>query len=62
MSWSAQLTPKPLKEIIEDEMNMDKSASEVQEQVQDGEEVLDPENTSLVLNTVLITMNNQFEQ
>jgi len=57
----AQLTSKQLKEIIEDERNMDKSASEVQEQVEDGEEVLNPENTSSVLNTVLNTINNEFE-
>ena len=35
-------------------------AREVQEQV-DGKEDLDPENTSSVLNTVLITINNKFE-
>jgi hypothetical protein len=29
--------------------------------VEDGEEVLDPDNTSSVLNTVLITINNEFE-
>jgi len=46
MSLSAQLTSTQLKEIIEDEKNTDKSAREVQEQVEDGEEVLDPENTS----------------
>jgi len=61
MSLSAQLTSEQLKEIIEDEKNTDKSAREVQEQVEDGEEVLDPENTSSVLNTVLDTINNEFE-
>jgi hypothetical protein len=61
MSLSAQLTSEQLKEIIEDEKNTDKSAREVQEQVEDGEEVLDPENTSAVLNTVLNTINNEFE-
>ena len=61
MSLSAQLTSKQLKEIIEDEKNTDKSAREVQEQVEDGEEVLDPENTSAVLNTVLNAINNEFE-
>jgi len=40
---------------------MDNSAREVQEQVEDGEEVLDPENTSSVLNTVLNTINHEFE-
>jgi len=61
VSLSAQLTSEQLKEIIEDEKNMDKSAREVQEQVEDGEEILDPENTSLVPNTVLNTINNEFE-
>jgi len=61
MSLSAQHTSKQLKEIIEDEKNTDKSARELQEQVEDGKEVLDPENTSSVLNTVLNTINNEFE-
>jgi len=61
MSLSAQLTSEQLKEIIEDEKNTDKSAREVQQQVEDGEEVLDPDNTSSVLNTVLNTINNEFE-
>jgi len=61
MSLSAQLTSEQLKEIIEDEKNTDKGAREVQEQVEDGEEVLDPENSSSVLNTVLNTINKEFE-
>jgi len=61
MSISAQLTSEQLKEIIEDEKNTDKSAREVQEQLEDGEKVLDPENTSSVMNMVLSTMNNKFE-
>jgi len=61
MSFSAQLTSAQLKEIIEDEKNTDKSAREVQEQVEDGEEVLIPENTSSVLNPVYNTINNEFE-
>jgi len=40
---------------------MDIGAWDVQEQVEDGEEVLDPANTSSVLNTVLSTINNEFE-
>ena len=48
MSPSAQLTSEQLKEFIEDEKNTDKGAREVQEQVEDGEEVLDPDNTSSV--------------
>jgi len=61
MSPSAQLTSEQLKEIIEDGMKTDKSAREIQEQVEDGEEVLDPANTSSVLNTALSTINNRFE-
>jgi len=61
MSLSVQLTSEQLKEIIEDEKDTDKSARDVQEQVEAGEEVLDPENTSSVLNTVLNTINNKFE-
>jgi hypothetical protein len=61
MSPSAQLTSEQLKEIIQDEKNTDKDAREVQEQLEDGEEVLDPANTSSVLNTVLSTINNKFE-
>jgi hypothetical protein len=61
MSPSAQLTSEQLKEIIEEEKRMDKSAREVHEQVEDGEVVLDPTNTSSVLNTGLSTINNKFE-
>jgi hypothetical protein len=61
MSPSAQLTSEQLKEIIEDEKKTDQGSREVQEQVEDGEEVLDPDNTSSVLSTVLNTINNQFE-
>jgi len=61
MSPSAQLTSEQLKQIIEDKQNIDKGAREVQEQVEDGEEVLDPANTSSELNTVFSTINNEFE-
>jgi hypothetical protein len=61
MSPSAQLTSEQLKEIIEDKKKTNQGAREVQEQVEDGEEVLDPENTSSVLCTVLNTINNEFE-
>jgi len=60
MSPSAQLTSEQLEEIIEYEKKTDKGAKAVQEQV-DGDEDLDPENTSSVLNTVLSTINNDFE-
>jgi len=52
MSPSAQLTSDQLNEIIEDEKQIDKDATEVQKQV-GGEEDLNPDNTSSVLNTVL---------
>jgi hypothetical protein len=61
MSPSAQLTSTQLKEIIEDEMNTHQGSREVQEQVEDGRVVLDPDNTSSVLSTVLNTINNEFE-
>jgi len=61
MSPSAPLTSEQLKAIIEDEKNADKVAREVQEQVENGEEVLDPANTASVLNTVRCTINNEFE-
>jgi len=61
MSPSAQLTSEQLKEIIEDEKRTDQGAREVQEQVEDGEEVLNPDNASSVLSTVLNTINNEFE-
>jgi hypothetical protein len=60
MSPSAQHTSEQLKEIIQNAKKTDKGASEVQEQV-DGEEVLDPDATSSVLNTILTTLNNEFE-
>jgi len=61
MGTSARLTSEQLKGIIKDEKKTDQSAREVQEQVEDGEEVLDPTNTSSVLNPVLNTINNQSE-
>ena len=42
-------------------MKTDQGARDVQEQVEDGEELLDPDNTSSVLSTVLNTINNEFE-
>jgi hypothetical protein len=61
MSLSAQLASEQRKAIIGDENSMVKSAREVQEQVQDGEEVLDPRNARSVLNTVVNTINNEFK-
>jgi len=61
MSLPTQLTSEQLEAIIEDEKNTDTSAREVQEHLEDGDEVLDPENPSAVLNTVLNTINNEFE-
>jgi len=62
MSLSAQLTSKQLKEIIEDEKNTDKSTRDIQKQVEDGVEVLYPENLSSVLSSVLNSINKEFEQ
>ena len=62
MTPSAQLTLVQLKVIFDDETNTDKGAKEVQEQVEDGEEVPNPANTSAVLNTVLSVINNKFER
>jgi hypothetical protein len=61
MSSSAQLTLEQLREIIEDQMNTFHGATEVQKQVEDCEELLDPANSSPVLSTVLNTSNNEFE-
>jgi len=61
MSPSAKLRSEQLKEIIQDQKKTDKGGREVQEQVENSEEVLDPENTSLVLNTVLNTFNNEYD-
>jgi len=60
MRPSAQLTSEQLKEIIEDEKKTNQCAREVQEQVVD-KEVLDSDNTSSILSTVLNTSNNEFE-
>ena len=61
MSPSGPLTSEQLKAIIEDEKNIDKGAREVQEQVEDGEEFLNPANRGSVLNTVRSTINNELE-
>jgi hypothetical protein len=60
MSPSAQRTSGQLKEIIEDNRNTGKGAREVQEQVEDGEEILNPANTGSVLNTFCSTINHEF--
>jgi hypothetical protein len=46
MSPSAQLTSEKLKVSIEDENRTDQGSREFQEHVEDGEAVLDPDNTS----------------
>jgi len=60
MSPSGQLISKQLKEIIEDEKNRNNKAGEVREQVENGDKLLNPSNTSSVWNTVLSTINNEF--
>jgi hypothetical protein len=61
MSLAVQLTSNQLKAITEDEKNLDERAREAQELGEDGGEVLDPGNTSSVLNRVLNRFNHKFE-
>jgi len=61
MSPSAHLSSEQLKEIIEDKKKTGQQSRDVQEQMEDGEEVLEPDNSISVLSTVLNTINNQFE-
>jgi len=61
MSPPAELTSVQLKGIMEGRMDTKQSAREVQKQVENGKEVLNPENTSLVLNTFRNTIDNRFE-
>jgi len=61
MSPSGQLTSEQLKGIIEIKLNMDTDARVGQEQVEDGEEVLDSANTSSLLDMVLHIINYEFE-
>jgi len=49
------------KEIIEDENKRDNSARDVQEQMEDGEEILNPDNSSSEYNTDINTINNELE-
>jgi len=61
MSPSAHLTSEQLKEIIEDKKKTGQRSRDIQEQMEDGEEVLEPDNSISVLSTVLNTINNEFE-
>jgi hypothetical protein len=61
MSPMAHLASVQQAEIMEDENNSDKGAREVKEQVEDGEKVHNPANTTSVLNTVLSIINKEFE-
>jgi hypothetical protein len=47
--------------IIDDKKNTDKSVREVQEQVKDGEEVLNPDHSSSVQNIILNSINDKFD-
>jgi hypothetical protein len=60
VSRSAELTLEQLKKIIEDEMFINQGVRQVQDD-EDGEEDLDPDNTSSVLNSILKAMNNEFK-
>lgn len=57
---AAQYIWKQLKEIIEDKNKKDRRAREVQEQVH-CKDVLNPDTSSVVLNTLLPSMNNEIE-
>jgi hypothetical protein len=57
MSLSAQLTSEQLKKMIQDEKYTDTSPKHFKEQIENGETGLNPERTSSVANTVLITIN-----
>jgi len=61
MSPSALLTLEQLKKISEDTMKTDKGAREVQEQVENGEDVLDPDNSGWVMTVVLNTILHIFQ-
>jgi hypothetical protein len=61
MSPSAQHTSEQLKEIVENEKKTDQRSKEVQEQVEDGEDLRNPDNFIPALSTVLNTINNRFE-
>jgi len=61
MSPSAQLSSEQLKDNIEDEKKTDQGAREVQEQVEDGKKVINPDSASSVFGTVLNTINYEFE-
>jgi len=59
MSPSAQLTSEQLKEIVEDKMNTHTGARKVHKQVEDAEEVLNPDTSSSVTNSVLNVTNDK---
>jgi len=59
VSISAQLTSEQLKENIEDPKHTDKGTREVQEQVENGEEVVDPASSRSVLRTVLDSIDKE---
>jgi hypothetical protein len=61
MSPSAQHTSEQLKEIVENKKKTDQGSKEVQEQVEDGEDLRNPDNFIPALSTVLNTINNRFE-
>lgn len=59
MSPSDQLISAQLKEIIPYGTILGTCARDCQKQMEDGKEVLIPDNCSVVLNTVLNTINNE---
>jgi len=61
MSPSVQLSLEPLKECIKKQTKTHQDAREIQSQVEDGDDVLDPDNCRSVLSKVHKTINNKFE-
>jgi hypothetical protein len=59
MSPCSHHTSGRLQEINDDEKKTNQGAREVQEQVENGEQVVDPDNSISVLSTVLNTINNE---
>jgi len=60
MSTPAQLISDQLKEIIKVKMKTGNGEREAQQKVEEGEKVINPDNTSSILDTVLNTLNNKF--
>jgi len=58
MSLSAEVTSQQLKDFIEDNVNTHQHRREVQKKVDDGMDVINSDNSSLVVNNVVDIINN----